>query len=157
MSEAEKTKKSNSSHSHKSLCAFCRLPRKVYGKKDLSTIDVVLALGAVGFLSSMLWSHFFWKGFLLGLISLSLMQGFVRLRWRSKIACGHCGFDPIVYKREPQLAADRVSDFMKKRKESPAFLLRSKPGIPTKTKKVEVAPSSQLLLTEEEKLSLIHI
>lgn|GEM_PF-3486817 len=136
------------------ICTFCRLPIKIYNKKDLSLVETFLALVLFGFLSSLVWSQFLWKGFFFSLLGLTLMQGFVKLRWRARMSCKHCGFDPIAYMRDPEVAANRVNAFMERRRGNPAYILRAKPNIPVKVKKVKVSASHQLLLTKEEKSKL---
>jgi len=70
------------------------------------------------------------------------------------MSCKHCGFDPIAYMRDPEVAANRVNAFMERRRGNPAYILRAKPNIPVKVKKVKVSASHQLLLTKEEKSKL---
>lgn len=47
----------------------------------------------------------------------------VHFRWRLALTCPHCGFDPVTYKKNPQLAALRVKEHLEFRKNSPRALL----------------------------------
>ncbi len=38
----------------------------------------------------------------------------VRMRRRSELICRKCGFDPVLYKKSPELAKLRVQEFFKK-------------------------------------------
>jgi metallophosphoesterase superfamily enzyme len=46
------------------------------------------------------------------------------------ISCRHCGFDPLVYVKDRELAAQKVKAFLEKRKEDPAMLLRPALNLP---------------------------
>ena len=54
---------------------------------------------------------------------------FVRVRWRNSVKCPHCGFDPIVYKSNPEKAAQITKAFLEKRKRDPTYLLKPQPQI----------------------------
>lgn len=47
-----------------------------------------------------------------------------QLRWRQSMVCQHCGFDPVIYVRSPELAGAKIKDFMKQRSERPEYLLK---------------------------------
>lgn len=110
--------------SSKKICVFCKLPRRVYDKKDLSMGDALLSLLITGIFSFTIWGVPTKKSLILFVAMTTLGQIFVRMRWRQSVRCGHCGFDPVVYKREPAQAAEQVTAFIEQRKKDPAFLLR---------------------------------
>jgi hypothetical protein len=116
-------------------CAFCRSERSVYRKKHLSLVDAVM--GIVASLSAMMvvWQDFDPRVFVLIGISLCLTELFIGLRWRLSIACTRCGFDPVLYKRNPELAASRVRAHMERSKEDPLSLFNPPPKLPVLKKK----------------------
>lgn len=57
------------------------------------------------------------------LICLLLGELLLHFRWRLALICRQCGFDPLVYKKNPELAAVKVKTFLEKRKTDPRFLL----------------------------------
>ena len=52
---------------------------------------------------------------------------FVYMRWRMKLICHLCGFDPVLYKKSPELAAKRVNEFFKEQIKNPSFMLSQSP------------------------------
>lgn len=67
-----------------------------------------------------------------------------------KMICDICGFDPVLYKRSPQRAADLVKIFLEKRKTDPQMLLKPYPKLAT-IKKRAVRPDPGLLTKLEKK------
>ncbi len=118
-------------------CAFCRSERTVYRKRHLSLVDGTLAI--VGSISLMLviWQDFDPRVFVFVGLSLCITEIFMGLRWRLSIACTRCGFDPVLYKRNPDKAAAQVRFHMERSKEDPMSLFNPPPKLPTvkKTKK----------------------
>ncbi len=109
------------------LCAFCKNERKVYRKKHISFGSVV----AMVFVAS-LFSYVFYQNvhpfpFVLGLAALSIAEISTQLRWRMALRCSHCGFDPLLYLRDPSKAALKVKDFVEERQRAPDSLLRPHP------------------------------
>lgn len=100
----------------KAFCAFCKLERKVCRKKHVTWTNVVTA-----FLTSVCLMFLFWGGFepkviILLATTTIIAEVFVHLRWRLSLSCPHCQFDPLLYKRNPQLASQQVKahlDFVK--------------------------------------------
>lgn len=124
-------------NSEKILCAFCKLPRRVYRKTEVSVFDVSILLFLSGLFMFLVWGEPDMRSLILfGILTFSL-QVFVRVRWRESLKCRHCGFDPILYKEDSELAADRVKDFLEKRKKNPQYLLRPKPQIEPIIKKTK--------------------
>lgn len=44
---------------------------------------------------------------------------FKQLSWRASIICRQCGFDPILYRRNPELARSSVKTFLEKKANQP--------------------------------------
>lgn len=123
----------------KCFCAFCKTPKKVYKRKSLTLVAVVgLSLFAL-LLTSVIWEHLDIRGLVVLFSLLSMGEFFVRLRWRYSTICNNCGFDPVVYVKNPELAAQKVKFFLDERKENPDFLL--KPTINLPIRKVQAAAS----------------
>jgi hypothetical protein len=53
------------------------------------------------------------------------------------IVCQHCGFDPSLYMKKPELAAEKVKLHLEKRKLNPASWLADPLQIPTRRVKPE--------------------
>ncbi|NJM10451.1 MAG: hypothetical protein HC883_06285 [Bdellovibrionaceae bacterium] len=109
------------------FCAFCKAERKVYVKKHVDLTNVV---GAI--LLSMAVSQAYWgapdpRSLVLFCLTIVVLEVFVYLRWRASIICNLCGFDPVIYKRSPELAAQRVRAFYQEREETPEFWLSRSP------------------------------
>jgi hypothetical protein len=109
--------------SHRCYCAFCRTERVVYRKKHLTPIDA--ALTAVGSLLIMLlvFQDFDPRILVFFAIGLVLTELFVILRWRMTITCAKCGFDPVLYKKDPEKAAQKVKAYMTERSDDPLWVL----------------------------------
>lgn len=55
----------------------------------------------------------------------------VQLRWRMSLPCAHCGFDPLLYMRNPDLASKKVRDVFNRRRDRADFLLTGQALIET--------------------------
>lgn len=99
---------------------------------------MILALTVVGAVFTYLvWQDFHWTGVVLFLILAVTAEMVAQMRWRMSIRCSACGFDPVVYKRNPQVAADAVKAFLAERKKDPLYLLKPQPDIRPIIKKVK--------------------
>lgn len=122
-------------------CAFCKSPRVVYTKRHVSLLDVFLAI-LCGFLLSLI----FWQKLdprLVVFIALGLgaAEIFVVIRWRLSIACPHCGFDPVLYRKKAELAVQRVKEHYARRLEDPAVIFSPPPKLTPIIKKASERPS----------------
>lgn len=125
-------------------CAFCRSERNFYRKRHLSLVDGTLAVVASVSLMLVIWQDFDPRVFVFIGISLCLTEMFIGFRWRLAIACTRCGFDPVLYKRNPEKAAAVVRDHMERSKEDPMSLFNPPPKLPT-VKKAKKAGEPQRL------------
>lgn len=116
--------------SFRCYCAFCRTERSVYRKKHVSVTDAFLALLAGLLLGQIIWQNFDPRAVVFSALGLGLAELFIAFRWRLSIACPHCGFDPVLYKRKPQLAADRVREHFQRRREDPLSVFTPPPKLP---------------------------
>lgn len=60
----------------------------------------------------------------------ALGEIFVHLRWRLSVLCMECGFDPLVYLRNPELAAKKVKATLAQRDRHPENWLKPALKIP---------------------------
>lgn len=113
-------------------CAFCKVERKVYVNKHLGFIDI---LGLV--MLGITLTYVIFKGldprglFIVGLL-LIVAETFSQTRWRTSMICRNCGFDPVVYVRNPEQAGLKIKAFLDRRSESPEHLLRPPVVLPVK-------------------------
>lgn len=121
------------------FCAFCKSERKIYRKRrsDLTNI----AWSGFGALAMMfaLFHGFDPMVFLFFVSFLIAAEIFVQLRWRTSVVCRHCGFDPVLYVKNPNIAAQKVKIRLDERKNDPASLLSRPLNLP------KVKPSGRTL------------
>jgi hypothetical protein len=64
-----------------------------------------------------------------GLVFLSVFFIFgeiwVRIKWRLDLVCKFCGFDPLLYIKSPELAAEKVKAHMDEQKSDPLYALHA--------------------------------
>jgi hypothetical protein len=116
------------------FCAFCRKPRKMYLKKHASLFNIVGSFLTAGIISWVLFQSFDPKSLILFVVLLAISEIVVQIRWRINIVCRHCGFDPILYKKDPLKAASLVKVQLDKRKLDPISILSEPLKLPVLTK-----------------------
>lgn len=112
-------------------CAFCRSPRLVYVKKHVSILDVALAAASALLISFIIFQDLDPRAVVFFAVCIAVTEVFITFRWRFSIACPHCGFDPVVYKKAPDRAVSRVKAHMKLRRENPLSAFSPPPQLPT--------------------------
>ncbi len=130
--------KKRSSHCY---CAFCRSPRKVYVKKSISLLNIFTSAIAAAAMTYIIWQEVDPRGLLFLLCLLVVSEIAIQIRRRISLICKHCGFDPIIYIKNPEQAAEKVKLFLEKRKEDPNYLLAKPLNLPPQKK-----PSQKPLL-----------
>ena len=113
-------------------CAFCKSPRTVYTEKSVRPRHVFWS-----FLFSLATSFIIWrdwnpKSLLFFVVALMVSEVFVKIRWRMHMTCRECGFDPVLYMKKPQQAAEQVKNFLDRRARDPAYLLRRPLSLPVR-------------------------
>lgn len=105
-------------------CAFCKTTRKVYKQKNLSMIEIMglIFLGVI--ITFVFYKSFDPRGLIFVGLLLLVGEIFSQLKWRGSMLCKNCGFDPIIYLRDPEQAGLKIKAFLEKRADSPAHLLR---------------------------------
>ena len=118
-------------------CAFCRSPRKVHRKKNISLANILVsAVGAVA-LAFLIFKEFHALSFVLFISFLVISEAFVTIRWRASMACKYCGFDPLIYIKDTHRAVEKVKVHLAKRKNDPASLLAQPLNLPRVNPKSE--------------------
>ena len=113
----------------KVFCSFCRVPNKVYKNKHITPL-AMLAFGFVSVLFSFLvWEEFNFVALGIFLVLCFWTEFFTRSKWRQSLKCTTCGFDPVIYRHNPEDAAKIVKEFLENRKEDPNYLLKPQPKI----------------------------
>lgn len=121
--------------SNKCFCAFCRSERTVYRKRHLSSFDALLSLVTASLLSFIVWQDFDPRLVIFFVLALVIAELFVVFRWRMSIACPKCGFDPVLYKKSPELAVSRVKAHYSERMEDPMSIFMPPPKLPVLIRK----------------------
>lgn len=111
------------------VCAFCKLPHRVYTKTEVSVIDALIVLLVTALMAYAIWGGPDLRSMLILMGMTFLLQVFLRVRYRESVKCPHCGFDPILYKQDSERAAQKVKAHMEKRKDNPQYLLKPQPQI----------------------------
>jgi hypothetical protein len=120
-------------------CAFCRSERVVYRKRHVSLVDVALALAGAFLTSFIIWQDFDPRLVMFFVTYVGFAEIFIVFRWRLSISCPHCGFDPVVYCKNPEQAATRVKAHYARRREEPSFVLSPPPSLPVLRKSSDKA------------------
>jgi hypothetical protein len=129
-------------HYHACYCAFCKRPRRVYNKRHVSALDIGLAALFAVVVSAMIWRELSPKGILLFALIIVVGEFTLHWRWRLGLRCGTCGFDPLLYKRNPKMAAAEVRKFYERRRNQPDFLLTNRALLDTQ-KRIRSAKREQ--------------
>ena len=116
--------------SRKCFCAFCRSERVVYRKRHVSAFDVALSALVSLLVSFIVWQDFDPRLVIFFVGAIITAEIFIVVRWRFSIACQHCGFDPVLYKKRPELAAERVRAYYGERMEDPMSIFSPPPKLP---------------------------
>jgi hypothetical protein len=113
-------------------CAFCKVERKVYTNKHLSLFGVIglVFLGIV--ITNTVFNNLDPRGLFFVGIFLIIGELFSQTKWRTAMICRNCGFDPVVYVRNPEQAGLKIKAFLERRKDSPDFLLKPPVILPVK-------------------------
>lgn len=104
-------------------CAFCRLPKRIYGQKSVSMATVLVCLLLAIPMSHYIFGEFNPAILIFFLMFLGVAEATLQVRWRLSLNCKHCGFDPLLYTKAPSLAARKVKSHLERRKNDPSALL----------------------------------
>lgn len=119
---------------HECFCAFCKTQRKVYKSKYLGLIAIMGLAGLSVLLAEVIWSSLDPRGLMIFGILLMAGELFSQVKWRNSMICPNCGFDLVMYKKNPEQAAEKIKEFMVIRSENPDFLLKPALQLPKNKK-----------------------
>ncbi|MBX3040787.1 MAG: hypothetical protein KF789_08795, partial [Bdellovibrionaceae bacterium] len=86
--------------------------------------------------------------FIIFVCFLAISEYFVQIRWRLSVVCRACGFDPVLYVKDPKRAAQLVKQRLDDRKEDASLALARPLDLPSLT------PERALALSKiEERLA----
>lgn len=113
-------------------------------------MNVVASAVAAFVIMAALWQGFDARITVIFVICLALSEVFIRLRWRLSVLCSSCGFDPVLYLKQPAQAAEKVKAHLERRKEDPKYLLSRPLNLPTIT-----PDQAKLSLAKEKRGTLV--
>ena len=122
---------------------------KIFAVKNVGIKHLFIALSLSSVLSYAFWEmmHFYSGLFFCAYIIAT--EFFLRARWRSKIICKNCGFDPILYKKNQVAAVEAVKANMDDRKNRVYGL---KPlNLPYRVIKTDNPKAKEIMLAAENK------
>lgn len=97
-------------------------------------------MGLVGLsvlLTYTIWHAFDIRGLAISGLLLIVGELFSQIKWRQSMICTNCGFDVVLYKRNPDQAALKVKDFIALRSQRPEFLLKPALRLPKQKPQVD--------------------
>lgn len=77
-----------------------------------------------------LWQEFDPRVTVVFVVCLAFAEVFVKIRWRLSVVCRVCGFDPVLYLKDPNTAAEKVKAQLDMRKQDPKYLLAKPLNLP---------------------------
>ncbi len=90
-----------------------------------------------------IWQQYDPRVMIVFVVCLAFAEVFVKIRWRLSVVCRQCGFDPVLYLRKPEVAAEKVKDQLALRKQDPKYLLAKPLNLPSIPAKKVVALQSK--------------
>ncbi len=113
-------------------CAFCRSPRRVPSSKRIGLRHIVGAFLAAALTMVLIWQEFDPRVLMVFVVFVASAEIFVQIRWRMSLSCRQCGFDPVIYKKNAEVAAEKVKDHLLRRKQDPRYLLYEPLNLPVR-------------------------
>lgn len=126
------------------FCAFCKTERRIKDQKHIQFFEITMSLLAGFILMLFIWQGFDTRVFVFVSIFLVMFEFLVQISQRVALACPHCGFDPILYKKNTAKCVEKVRDHLEKRKSNPEILLSRRARLDLPVVKKTPASSSQM-------------
>ncbi|MCB0394299.1 MAG: hypothetical protein KDD25_07055 [Bdellovibrionales bacterium] len=122
--------------SEKVYCAFCGTQKNVYRHRHLTVFNFFETLVLSLVLMYILWESLDFRFLMIWVGTLIVAEVLMQLRWRLSLRCKKCGFDPVVYRRSPGLAAENVKRHLESARNSTQILESAEilKSIPYRTK-----------------------
>jgi hypothetical protein len=70
-----------------------------------------------------IWQRLEPRGIFIFIVVQVFIELVIHFRWRLSLTCPHCGFDPLIYLKDQNRAAEKVKNYLERRKLDPRFLL----------------------------------
>jgi len=93
-------------------------------------MNVAASFLAASVLMFAIWRDYDPRAFVIFVICLAVSETFVQIRWRLSVVCRTCGFDPILYVKNPEEASKKVRAQLDRRKQDPQYLLTKPLNLP---------------------------
>lgn len=94
-------------------------------------MNILASLMASVVLMFAIWQEYDPRAIVVFVVCLAISEVFVQIRWRLAVVCRTCGFDPILYVKDPEAASQKVKFQLDRRKEDPKYLLAKRLNLPT--------------------------
>ncbi|AFY01249.1 hypothetical protein [Bdellovibrio bacteriovorus] len=115
---------------HNCYCAFCKSPRRIYRRKNISLMNILGSALASVVIMFALWQQYDPRVMVAFVVCLAISEVFVKIRWRLSVVCRVCGFDPVLYLKAPEQAANKVKEQLDIRRQDPKYLLAKPLNLP---------------------------
>lgn len=93
---------------HGGFCAFCRSPKTYFKRRRLGFLNMTVAFICALAINFIFTQSIDFRVFVIFIANLFVIEMAIQIRWRMSLICHECGFDPIIYKRNPELACQMV-------------------------------------------------
>jgi hypothetical protein len=113
-------------------CIFCKSKKYVYTKKHANFVNWVLSIFCAIFIGFIVFGDIDFKSVIFLGVLIAIAEIFIHLRWRMSLICHECGFDPIIYLKDPEAAAQIVKKKLHDRSNNPANYLKPPLKVPIK-------------------------
>lgn len=132
-----------SSEKNHGYCAFCKSPKWMYRHRNIGFMGFATALVSSLIVGVVAFHEFnpMIVGFFVSLII--VVELFVHMRWRLSVICKACGFDPLLYRKSHEMAAQKVKLHLEKRSQSADWLLAKPLNLPAQKIETEQISLSQ--------------
>lgn len=112
------------------FCAFCKSSRRVYTRRGIGLFNIFASLlGTVG-VSYIIFQSWDPRAIFVFIGFMVVSELFLRLRWRIAMTCRHCGFDPVLYMKDVNLAVQKVQRRLEARRIDPGSMLAAPLNLP---------------------------
>lgn len=104
---------------HKGFCAFCRSPKTYFKRKRIGVVNITVAFICAAAINYIFTHSIDFRVLVIFIAMLFIFELALQVRWRMSLICHECGFDPVIYKRNPELMSQMVKTKTDTRKLDP--------------------------------------
>jgi hypothetical protein len=109
-------------------------------------MNFVQALGIASLLSFAFWQGFNAKALPLFVGALMLIEMAILVRARFELSCPHCGFDPVLYAKNKDVACSKVKKYIELRQNDPDVWLARRPPLRFGKRKKKVDSTREIVV-----------